>query len=106
MKALIFAIPAIWLLYKIYTDKYEKSDDFNQYQEKIISQKKFSNFMKLGQALMFIFLGIRLYYMYRPTNSELSLAILIKYLHRKNILGDDIYQFLKTFKPHRIEAFI
>lgn len=37
--------------------------------------------------------------MYRPTNSELSLAILIKYLHRKNILGDDIYQFLKTFKP-------
>ena len=40
MKALIFAIPAIWLLYKIYTDKYEKSDDFNQYQEKIISQKK------------------------------------------------------------------
>lgn len=106
MKALIFAIPAIWLLYKIYTDKYKKSDNFNEYQEKIISQKKFSNFMKLGQALMFIFLGIRLYYMYRPTNSELSLAILIKYLHRKNILGDDIYQFLKTFKPHRIEAFI
>ena len=106
MKALIFAIPAIWLLYKIYTNKYEKSSDFQEYQEKIISQKKFSNYMKLAQALMFVVLGVRLYYMYRPTNSELSLAILIKYLHKKNVLGDDIYQFLKNFKPHRIGSFI
>ena len=106
MKALIFAIPAIWILYTIYTDKYKRSSDFNEYQENIISQKKFSNYMKLAQAIMFIFLGIRLYYLYRPTNSEISLAILIKYLHKKNILGDDIYKFLKNFKPHRIEAFI
>ena len=62
--------------------------------------------MKLAQALMFVVLGVRLYYMYRPTNSELSLAILIKYLYKKNVLGDDIYQFLKNFKPHRIESFI
>ena len=106
MKALIFAIPAIWILYTIYTDKYETSSNFDEYQKNIISQKKFSNYMKIAQALMFIFLGIRLYYLYRPTNSEISLAILIKYLHKKNILGDDIYKFLKNFKPHRIGAFI
>ena len=106
MKAFVFAIPALWLLYNIYTDNYHMSSNFEEYQEKIISQKKFSNYMKLAQALMFVFLGIRLYYMYTPTNSEISLAILIKYLYKKNILGDDIYNFLKNFKPHRIEAFI
>jgi hypothetical protein len=106
MKALIFAVPAIWMLYKIYNNKYDKADSFNEYQEKVIEQKKFTNYSQIAQAIMFIFLGIRLYYLYRPTNSELSLAILIKYLHKKNVLGDDIYQFLKNFKPHRIEAFI
>jgi hypothetical protein len=105
-KALIFIIPSLWIIYTIYNDTFDKSTTFDEYQDKVIETKKTSNFIKIAQGLLFILLAFRLYFLYKPTNSEISLAILIKYLKKKNILDKEIYGFLKNFKPHRIESYV
>ena len=51
-----------------------------------------------------LFLAYRVYRSYVPTNSEVSNAILIKYLRLKQVIDEDLYSVLKDLKPYRIEA--
>ena len=51
-----------------------------------------------------LFNAINLIYFYQPSNTEISLAILIRYLKEEGLLKNDMYKVLKEFKPYRIET--
>ena len=105
IKALIFILPSLYLLNKIINGD-DISSNFDEYQKKIIEEKKNTQYLKIIQGVLFILIAIRLLFFYKPTNSELSSAILIKYLFKKNIISAEIYELLKQFKPHNIESYV
>ena len=105
IKALIFILPSLFILNKIIKGD-NISSNFDEYQNKIIEEKKNIQYLKIIQGVLFILIAIRLLFFYKPTNSELSLAILIKYLFKKNIISAEIYSILKHFKPHNIEYYV
>ena len=84
----------------------EVSSNFDEYQKKVIEEKKNSQYIKIIQGVLFILIAIRLYFFYKPTNTELSLSILIKYLLKKSIITPELYAILKQFKPHNIESYV
>lgn len=100
LKSLIFLVPGIISVYKLFYEK--ESYSLEEYKKIQIKKEKNESLIKIIQGILFIFLAIRLYYFYKPTNAEKSMAILIKYLREKNILDSNIYNKLKTLKPHNI----
>ena len=105
LKGLMFIIPAIYALYFLFKSP-PTSTDVDDLQNKINHEKKRTNYLGIVNGIIFIITAIRLFYFYTPTNSELSLALLIKYLNKKNILSPEFYQILKNFKPHNIDSFV
>jgi hypothetical protein len=61
---------------------------------------------KIIASLMLLYTGFELIFLYKPTNSELSLEMLIKYLNGKGVIEDDMFSFLQKFKPHKIDNFL
>lgn len=51
-----------------------------------------------------IYNALSVLYMYQPSNTEISLAILIKYLKKEGHLPPEVYEALQTFKPYRVDA--
>ena len=100
LKALVFLVPGIISVYKLFYEK--ESYSLEEYKKLQIKKEKNESLIKIIQGILFIFLAIRLYYFYKPTNAEKSMAILIKYLREKNILDSNIYNKLKTLKPYNI----
>jgi len=103
-KALVFIIPACYFIYKLHLD--DKPEDFLEYHEKLIEKKKTQYYIQIIQGVVFILLSIRYFFFYKPTNSELSTSILIKYLKKKNILSQEIYNILKNYKPYNITNYV
>ena len=106
VKALIFLIPALIFLYKYYFNNEKKEfttiDEVNNY---INEKEKSSAISQVIQAVIFILLGIRLYYFFSPNNSQISLGLLIKYLQKKNVISDDFYSVLKKLKPEGMSKY-
>ena len=100
LKALVFLVPGIISVYKLFYEK--ESYSLEEYKKLQIKKEKNESLIKIIQGILFIFLAIRLYYFYKPTNVEKSMAILIRYLREKNILDSNIYNKLKTLKPYNI----
>lgn len=100
LKALVFLVPGIISVYKLFYEK--ESYSLEEYKKLQIKKEKNESLIKIIQGILFIFLAIRLYYFYKPTNAEKSMAILIRYLREKNILDSNIYNKLKTLKPYNI----
>jgi len=105
IKALIFILPSLYVLNKLISGS-EVSPNFDHYQKKIIEEKKSGQYINIIQGILFIIIAIRLFYFYKPTNTELSMAILIKYLFKKNIITPELYELLKQFKPHNIKSYL
>ena len=61
---------------------------------------------KLFASLMLLFTGFHMIYFYVPTNSDISLQILIKYLNDRGFVENDMFDFLQKFKAYRIEQYI
>lgn len=100
LKALVFLVPGIISVYKLFYEK--ESYSLEEYKKLQIKKEKNESLIKIIQGILFIFLAIRLYYFYKPTNVEKSMAILIKHLREKGILDSNIYNKLKTLKPYNI----
>lgn len=100
LKSLVFLVPGIISVYKLFYEK--ESYSLEEYKKLQIKKEKNESLIKIIQGILFIFLAIRLYYFYKPTNVEKSMAILIKHLREKGILDSNIYNKLKTLKPYNI----
>lgn len=105
VKGIMFILPAIYALYLLFKQP-PSSESVEDLQNRIIEEKKKANYISIINGIIFFIIAIRLLYFYTPTNSELSLALLIKYLNKKNIITPEFYQILKNFKPHNIESHI
>ena len=106
LKALLFLIPPIYFMYKIYFKK-EKKDfkSINEINDYINEKEKSSAVSKIIQGIVFIIFGIRLYFFFKPDKSQISLGILIKYLQKKNIISDSFYKILIKLKPEGMSKY-
>ena len=84
MKAIITILPAVYFLYKFYYKKENKIfKSVNEVSNYINEQEKNSAISSVIQGIMLFFFGIKLFFFYFPSKSEISLGILIKYLQKK-----------------------
>lgn len=106
-KALLLIIPGIYFLYKFfYKNERVKFFNINDIEKKENEKNKSNNILNVINGLILLFLGIRIWFFYKPDNSQLSLAILIKYLKNKKIINNEFYDILKNFKPENIEYYV
>lgn len=106
IQAIVFIIPAIFYFYNYI--KIKKRTKFNNINdvEKYINRSEFLKALNFFcQGLMYIFLGIRLYYFFKPSNSQVTVGILIKYLQKKKIISDEFYNVIKKLKPEGMKQF-
>ncbi len=100
IKALLFIIPAVIFLYKFYYKKERKNlKSIEEINIHINAEDKSLAVSQIIQGIVFIFIGIRLYFFFKPDRSQISLGILIKYLQKKKIITNDFYEVLKKLKP-------
>ena len=57
----------------------------------------------MGGALV-LYGGISMIRAYKPSNNEISMAILLKYLNQRGLVEDGLMQVLSNLKPYRIET--
>jgi hypothetical protein len=102
-KSLLFIFPALFFFFK-YTilKKRIKVENIEDVQEHLNNKQKNYYRSQIIQGIIFILLGIRLYYYFKPNNTQISLALLIKYLKEKNLLDENFYSIIKNFKPENI----
>ena len=106
MKAIITILPAVYFLYKFYYKKESKNfKSVNEVSNYINEQEKNSAISSVIQGIMLFFFGIKLFFFYFPSKSEISLGILIKYLQTKKIISDDFYEILKKLKPEGMSKY-
>ena len=106
MKAIITILPAVYFLYKFYYKKENKNfKSVNEVSNYINEQEKTSAISSVIQGIILFFFGIKLFFFYFPTKSEISLGILIKYLQNKKIISDDFYKILKKLKPEGMSKY-
>ena len=106
IKAIITILPAVYFLYKFYYKKENKNfKSVNEVSNYINEQEKNSAISSVIQGIMLFFFGIKLFFFYFPTKSEISLGILIKYLQNKKIISDDFYEILKKLKPEGMSKY-
>ena len=107
-KAFFYLSPLfIYLFYKYKGKKTRKKIKSIEDIEKL-EEDRYNNSIVMGviNAMLFIFLAIRIYWFYKPTNSEISLQILINYLKNNNILDIDIIKILNKYKPDNVSYII
>jgi hypothetical protein len=74
---------------------------------KTLKNKKRNNIMFWKMAFtgaLLMFEAIRCINSYKPSNTEISMALLIQYLKEKQILDPEMFEVLKKCKPYRIET--
>jgi hypothetical protein len=76
--------------------------DLKEIEKNINSFRFFNALNSIFTAFISIYTGYNLIYKYVPSGSEISLAILIKYLKKTNILDQKIYDILSKLKPYQI----
>ena len=108
IKALFYLAPVIVFLYYKYKGKKNRKKITSIEEIDKIEEDKYYNSLFMGtiNAMLFIFLAVRVYWFYKPTDSEISLQILINYLKNNNILDVDISKILDRYKPDNISYII
>ena len=98
----LFVTPILFLIkwwngnHKI---KYKNVKDI----QKAANDKKFlDTIITVIQGIITIGLGIKILLFYTPNNTQISLALLIQYLKKKELLGKPFYKILKKFRPRNI----
>lgn len=92
------------LFYLVHERTRAPPTNLDEVRARLWELRKRQLFSDMGGAAVVALLAYRVYRSYRPTNSELSTAILIRYLRLKGIVEDDLYEVLKGLKPYRIET--
>lgn len=106
VQALAFFLPAAIYLYNYF--RIRKRTKFNNLNDVEIYINKYELFKSLGylfQGCVYLYLGIRLYYFFKPSNSQITIGLLIKYLQKKKIISDEFYQIIKRLKPDGMHHF-
>mgnify|MGYP006422739597 CR=1 FL=1 len=107
--ALIYLLPLILFLYYRY---FKKNDGFEiitsiENIQQLEKKRYYNNILKgVGLAVVSIIFAVRIYWFYTPSNSEISLAIIINYLRNNKVLDEKIYEVIKQYKPDNIGNFV
>ena len=98
---IIFIICGVYFIFKLgyVYNKIKTLEDIKKYNMKT---KNSNNILFILQGIISIFIGIKILFFYKPTNTEISTAILIKILFLNKTINKDIYDILKNLKPYRI----
>ena len=74
--------------------------------ERLSTMQFFMRVSTIVNGLIILGNAALLYYRYKPSSAELSLGILIKYLHLRRVIDDDLMAQLSKLKTHRIDTIL
>lgn len=81
-------------------------ETIDEVKEFIAKEKKTDAYISFIQGFILIIIAIKKFYFYKASPDEISLGILLKYLRRKQILEEDVYEVIRKYKPLNIEKYI
>ena len=106
-RGLIFLIQGIFtliagIILSIQTILKKNDMTTKELSEKMWNISLFSKINMIGNGLILLYNATQLVFMYKPSNVEISMSLLIKYLRTADIIPQKVYETLKSFKPYRI----
>lgn len=108
-QALVYLAPLIIFLYYYFykgtygRDKLNTVEDVERLEKRRYKYRIINGVFMAGLYILF---AIRVHWYYQPSNSEISMAVLINYLKNNLILDNKIYEVLKQYKPDRVGNFV
>lgn len=75
-----------------------------QISDRLSKSVFFTRLNMIASGGILLFNAFSLLFRYKPSNTEVSLAVLIKYLRLEGIIKTDVYEALKKFKPYRVHT--
>jgi len=112
IKSLFVIIPVMYWIYNggsLLNPKEDKSTKpFKNMKESFknfVNNKRKKMILSIGTGLFLILISLRYLFLYRPTNCEISVGILVEYLRNRNILDYKTYDIIQSYKPPNIDEF-
>lgn len=106
IKAIAIILPPIYILYKYFYKKEKKTfTSLDDVSDHVNNQVLTDAIAKIIQGLTFLFFAVKLYYFFKPNNTQLTLALLIKYFQKKKIITQEFYEIIKRLKPQGISNY-
>ena len=98
----LFVTPILFLI-KWWSGNHKiKYKNVKDIQKAANDKKMLDTIITVIQGIITIGLGFKILLFYTPNNTQISLALLIQYLKKKEILGKPFYKILKKFRPRNI----
>lgn len=94
------AVGIFMFLKDYFTSPENTMDDLYSRVSKLRRTQIFSD---MFSGVMLVYTGYSLVRQYVPSNNEISVAILVKYLNMKGVLEEDVMKVLGSLKPYRIK---
>lgn len=98
--AFIAILPVVYIIWNRYNKKPDET--LNEYIE-----RKRNNEITVGIISFVFFIGLTIYFLFykKPSDIEISHYILVDHLNKKNILDNDVYKTIMTYKPPRLSKY-
>ncbi len=77
----------------------KNTESINEYLKK---QKSTSFFDKLLKYLIHLFLAVQLWFLYKPSDTDKTVSILIDILKSKTIINEELYSKIRELKPYHL----
>ena len=77
----------------------KNTDSINKYLKK---QKSTSFTDKIFKYLIHLFLAVQLWFLYKPSDTDKTVSILIDILKNKGIINNDLYSKIRDLKPYHL----
>ncbi len=97
----IFLILSGIFFYKKISDwkDLKNTDSINEYLKK---QKSTSFYDKLLKYLIHLFLAVQLWFLYKPSDTDKTVSMLIDILKSKTIINEELYSKIRELKPYHL----
>ena len=104
LRGLSIILGAIYFFYNYYyLNKKKKFNDLKDVENHVNKSSHRRELNNLFQGLIAIAMAYQLYYMYKPTNAQQTLALLIEHLREKKVIDEEYYiSKIKMLKPDNI----
>ena len=77
----------------------KNTESINEYLKK---QKSTSFYDKLLKYLIHLFLAVQLWFLYKPSDTDKTVSILIDILKSKTIINEELYSKIRELKPYHL----
>tara|TARA_E500000178_G_C16980859_1_gene735724 strand:+ start:1217 stop:1654 length:438 start_codon:yes stop_codon:yes gene_type:complete len=77
----------------------KNTDSINEYLKK---QKSTSFYDKLLKYLIHLFLAVQLWFLYKPSDTDKTVSMLIDILKSKTIINEELYSKIRELKPYHL----